>query len=90
VVLCKDATIPIGANSEAYYSGVYLEQLPTFKVRVFHQKFCQIVAGFIDAKKLFILCTKSGIYESSFFKPFETFKIFDGDADSTFLAAIKL
>ena len=38
--------------SEAYYSGVYLEQLPTFKVRVFHQKFCQIVAGFIDAKKL--------------------------------------
>lgn len=60
--------------SEAYYSGVYLEQLPTFKVRVFHQKFCQIVAGFIDAKKLLYYAWKVGFMSRHFLNPLKLSK----------------
>ena len=60
--------------SEAYYSGVYIEQLPTFKVHVFHQKFCWIVAGFIDAKKLLHYAWKVGFTSRHFLNPLKLSK----------------
>jgi hypothetical protein len=41
-------------------------------------------------KSFLYYARKVGFMSRHFLNPFETFKIFDGDADSTFLAAIKL